>query len=273
LDGDSITININGDQTTFTARQRPNANANEFNTVEGLKNLLNNTGTVVATIKNNQLYVGPKDPNSSLTFTDDGLGGMIKQELGLTVIPENQVGIANQIRRFNSIDSLKSEMRKCGGNLAAVAEGNGLDFSAANANDTLRIECLSQQPRRVDALPVLGDGTERGRASIIITSTGHGLTPGDYININNIGGGRTDSTYVVGQVLNPNQFTIGVMLGDAVPAIGAGVPIGGPQIDTTWQRAVGAPNTNISLDLAPGAITNYNPGALMQLKLQVLVMA
>ena len=260
-----LKITVNGTDYTFTAVQgSANADTKTFNTIQNLAAAINKVSSLSARVDSQgRLYIAPMDPSQSLVFTDAN-GGTFKNALGLVDIPAAAAGV----NRFNSLFSLQNIVNDKVDTYslkATIADGD-IRITSLLATADFNITGSSLGQRSFSSI-TRGDGTEQGRAKVVIKSPAHGLQTGDMVRIAGLGGQTPDGIYAVGGV-DANSFEIfvlsntpsaaaGVTLASGFPAL-AGQPATTNNIlGASWQKVPG--EKFLPVNLLAAAVTNPNP--------------
>lgn len=264
VEGQGLTITIDGVPTQVVARNNPNAGLKEFSTLDTLRDVIKGISGITATIKDNRLLIAPLKGNVAVTFTDlNGVG--LKDTLGLIDIPAAGPGIS----RFSSLKTLTTAINTNNDltGLEATAVSGGVDIHSLLATSSFNITGSSNAVHNFRSA-VYGTGTEQGRATMRIESPNHGLRVGDYVRI--IGGLPTagarpvpDGLYMVGQV-NGDFFTISVLQANPAALPAAGAPISVNNGAFSWQKVNGE-----SLPRRVGALTNAAGGGNVTVTLAI----
>jgi flagellar hook-basal body protein len=279
-DGSSLTITVGLESYTFTVSLAGADPQNKtFNSIRSLQQAINSVGGLNSGIDtNNNIYIAASNPNTSLTFTDTGQPGL-KNLLGLADVQDiNNLPPApggETIERFNSLYSLNQAINREQGTykLSATIDGGALKINSLTSQDTFQVNGESLGVRSFSSA-TLGDGTEKGRAAIRITSAAHGLKTGDLLNMKGISGPGTltpDGIYAVGTVDN-DQFEIYCVTstpGDtnqanAVLSANLAATALNPAANASWQKIPGqrfnSVQANITASAAGGATAGDDAG-------------
>jgi flagellar hook-basal body protein len=247
--GSGLNITVGGNNYTYQFTSASGQAANkQFNSLDSLKEAINLTPGLLATIDNNRLYVSSKDANNGISFRDAS-GGNLTTVLGLYDVPANAPQTTG-INRFATLTDLQKKIATVSGvnYTAKINAAGGLDFSAADATNSLTVKGFNNHQRVITSAlqgyNYVGLGHNGGWATtnvVTINSNNHGLTAGDYVTISNAPASAqlANGTY---QVLthSPDSFALGTTANIAGGAIGNQlVPAG--TADFTWQKVDGKP--------------------------------
>ncbi|MFN7452711.1 MAG: flagellar hook-basal body complex protein [Alphaproteobacteria bacterium] len=203
----------------------PNTTAGQFNSLNTLATAIDAATGLTARVVNSRLIVGSEDANESVTFTNGNVAGSATQRGIDWVLELGLANISGGSRRFNSLQSLATNVNLDTGVSATVLNPlstSSLEIRVDDPLDTIRFLDLPTPPFLVPtvgtpiAVPV---GTFAAGANIDIVITDATapatLAVGDFVNIsgltNGIGGlpgtlpngtnlqvvGRTAGTYTV----------------------------------------------------------------------------
>jgi len=253
VSGDGIQVNVGGKSFSFTAQNNGDSKQNQFRNLYTLRDTMNNTGYLRATIKpDGVLCIGSAKPNEEVTFANQN-GGCIVEQLGIANIPANNPDVTG-VERYNSLQTLQEAVKSSSeGNLTTEIINGAINIRAAVATDGLALTCNPTENRLVEAVPTLGTGNVAGRATITLQSTAHGLKKGDYVWLDTMGGVHENGMYMVTSAPTPNHFTVGVWTGANFAAGNAKADIAAA---ATWRKVPGA---------GAGATTTVPAGAATQL--------
>ncbi len=251
-------LKING-QDFYFKQANPRPENKEFNSFATLKLALNATGDFVANLDSaGRLYIAPKNPNDALTFEGTSGGENIPATLGLFNVAEKSAN--ENYNRFYSLDTLKKAVnRETDASLKATIENGSIKITSKFATSNFTLNGTSMGITKFTTVTVGGnDAAGLNRARTVIHSPAHGLTTGDLVRINGVGGNTGDGIYAVGGVLgNNDQFEIFPFLGGAdLNGIAPAAATTSPGLNASWQRVPGQKFTAISLQAA--ALTNAN---------------
>jgi flagellar hook-basal body protein len=270
--GTGLTITYKGQAYNLKAK---NGNADvsqyEFTSLDSLAKAISKIDGLKSNVRGDRLFVS-SDGNEAVQF-DNYDGSNMKETLGLINIEaEARAGV----ERFSTLGGFKKKINDKPElyGLEATSVPNGLDIHARVATSGLDIQGSSLGINRFERATI-GDGTEKGKSTIIIDSPKHGLQKGDFIKLSGnigVGVGATNvpaGIYMVSSV-DSDHFKIHAIhthiapMAAAAPAAPLNVPA-----NTTWQKVAGEKFEPVELPAAAitavavadnGAVTITNNG-------------
>lgn len=269
---------------TFSVASNAQASNKTFNSIQTLADAINKVGGgLKAKIdqKSGNLYIASGNPDLGFKFEDSN-GGTFIEKLGLIDVPSLEQaqalpGGADLKQRFNSLYTLNQAVNSKGDDysLKATIENGSIKITSRLATDKFKVEGTSSGIRFYNKA-LLGNNTQKDRASVQITAPQHGLRTGDLVNVTGLGLGVVpDGVYAAVRV-DDDHFNV-YLLSDAPgagPGVGfaSGLPAAAAPIDLaagggggTWQKIPGqkfAPVTAPITAVGAGAnaLLTINPG-------------
>ncbi|PCJ29838.1 MAG: hypothetical protein COA94_00320 [Rickettsiales bacterium] len=214
-----------------------NAQRKEFSNIYELADAINNINSLNARIgENGQLYVGPTDARKGLNFSEEG-GGTLVSSFGFSNLAPSAVGEY----RFNSLYTLRDAVNRDAADysLKATIEDGAIQITSLLSTTAFTVEGESLGVHSISSAILNPAGTEKGRATVFISAPGSNLSEGDFVRLENVGGGIIDGLYSVSGA-GANGFNVFIpdnnpLVFPALLAAGQ-IALGAAAL---WQRAPG----------------------------------
>lgn len=283
-DGATLNITVGGqDGRTFVFNYKqgsPKTSNKEFNNIQTLSAAINKITTLNSRIDTNgNIHIGTTNPNAEMSFSDTG-GSDLSKQLGLY----NIAAAGPDVKRFNSLSSLQSAINSVRdtASLKAKIEDGNIDITSLSATDNFTMTTTSLGKHRIRHA-TLGDGSEKGRATVKITAPNNGLKEGDYVRLENTGVDKLPNGVYYVTAANSRDFTVHLLtngpngaapgagagagtLAEGFPAAGAPISIiNSPNDDAaapTWTKITGKRADNVNQAAAVDAYVGGPPSTL-----------
>ena len=231
-DAGGLRFIVNNIDKEFSYHPNPNANQRQFNSLKGLKDLLNNDPDLIATEKDGVLYIAPKNGNYTLRIEDLAGGTNFKQTFGLDSVadPENDVkrftNLYDLYDKINRIAELKAKTLDSRGEVVdPTTHPQSVKSVSFGASSALQSTTMNTSVNHSDNVTYGAWQTSRqayvtkSRAEggkVQIYAPRHGLKEGSFVEIERFAaaGNTVDANGVNGKkrviAVTPDSFTVAV---------------------------------------------------------------